>query len=264
MSAIGDRTWSTPPPRPRASSGVVHVWRADLTAAAVGLEELLCAEEQARAAQIVREHDRALWARSRGGLRALLGRYLDTDPRELRFVLGPHGKPALHEETELSAESRTEPSEGLRFNLSHTGELMLVAVTAGREVGVDVERARDPAHGRVDELAIAARVLGPGQARRLQSLDGEERTAEFLRAWTMREAAVKCLGIGLASVGYASAEGLPSAEGSASARLGSGDATAGLWTAELDVSPRAAAAVAVAGEETCELRCWDAAPTLTP
>ena len=71
------------------------------------------------------------------------------------------------------AEGDAAPGSGpdLRFNLSHSDELMLVAVTAGLEVGVDIEVAPDPAHSPVDEPAIAARVLGAEQARRLAALD---------------------------------------------------------------------------------------------
>ncbi|MGH2903104.1 MAG: 4'-phosphopantetheinyl transferase family protein [Solirubrobacteraceae bacterium] len=150
------RTWSPGPARARAQTGAVDVWRADLTAIEPGLEDLLRADERARAAGILNARNRTLWARSRGLLRALLGRYLEGDPRELRFVLGPHGKPA------------PAPGGGLRFNLSHSGGLALVAVSTGREVGVDLEHAR------------------------------ERYTPEFLRAWVAREAAVKCRGTGLA------------------------------------------------------------------
>lgn len=189
---------------------MVDVWRVDLGAAQDdGLSGLLRAQERERAARILGEHRRARWVRSRGVLRALLGRYLDADPRGLRFELGPHGKPALLG----AARGRTE----LRFNLSHAGALMLVAVTAGREVGVDVEHAR------------------------------ERYTAEFLRAWTIREATVKCLGTGLAS-----APPTPAVKPAFA-----------LWTAELDAGPQAAAAAAVTGGEECELRCWDWTPTLT-
>ncbi len=200
--------WSTPPRSPRAVPGVVDVWRADLSvarngAAADGLIDLLCEQERARAARIVRERDRILWAHSRGVLRALLGRYLDADPPELRFALGVHGKPSLRGDAGRASY--------LRFNLSHSGELVLVAVTAGREVGVDVECAR------------------------------ARHTAEFLRAWTVREATVKCLGTGLGSA--------PVAQG--------GTRATDLWTSELDVGPHAAGAVAVQGGQACELRCWD-------
>jgi 4'-phosphopantetheinyl transferase len=205
---------------------VVDVWRADLTTVEDDLEDLLCAEELARAAQIVHPRHRVLWARSRGMLRALLGRYLDRDPLDLRFALGPHGKPVLLLDTESV--------EDLRFNLSHSGGLALVAVTAGRAVGIDVEVA---ARRRVDELAVAARVLGDEQARRLAVYDSQARAREFLRAWVAHEAVVKCLGLGLATP----LEGSPPAD---------------LWTAAVDVGLRAAAAVAVAGGP-CELRFRD-------
>ncbi len=173
------------------------MWRVDLASGGGLLEELLCAEERARAERIVRERNRRLWSRSRGVLRALLGRYLDQDPRALQFELGPHGKPALH--------GSAEQAPDLRFNLSHSGEIALVAVSAGREVGVDVERAR------------------------------ERHTAEFLRTWVAHEAVVKCRGTGLATP--------------------RGDAPASdLWTAELEVGPHAAAAVAVEGARH-ELHC---------
>ena len=214
------------PATPRATAGVVDVWRADLAAIEDDLEGLLRADELARAARIVHPRKRVLWARSRGVLRALLGRYLDRDPLDLRFVLGPHGKPAL------SLDSG--PTEDLRFNLSHSGCLALVAVTAGRTVGIDVEVA---VRRRVDELAVAARVLGDGQARRLAVFDSQARARAFLRAWVAHEATVKCLGLGLATP----LEGAPPAD---------------LWTEPVDVGPRAAAAVAVEGGP-CELRYRD-------
>ncbi len=185
------------------------VWRVDLNRAAdAGLTELLGAGERARAKRIVDARRRALWIRSRGVLRALLASHLDADPRELRFASGAHGKPALCERA--GVESRPGEGPDLRFNLSHSGALMLLAVTAEREVGIDLERGR------------------------------ERHTAESLRAWTVREARAKCLGLGLGAMAMA------------------GEDTLGeMWTAELDVGPRAFAAVALAGPRACELRRRD-------
>jgi 4'-phosphopantetheinyl transferase len=213
----------------RATAGSIHVWRADLAAVDGGLEDLLCAEERARAAGILSGHRRTLWSRSRGFLRALLGRYLDHDPRELDFVLGAHGKPALSRVGGLEGED-------LRFNLSHSGELALIAVTPGRAVGVDVELTGR----RLDELAIAARVLGRRQAERLAALDPATREREFLRAWVAHEATVKCRGLGIGI------------EVAAPDHFSLGD----LWTAELDAGPHVYAAVAVE-HGPCELHIWD-------
>jgi len=184
----------------RAAAGILHVWRADLARVGDGLGELLSASERERAEQLRSERSRRLWIRSRGILRALLARYEGSDPRALRFALGAHGKPML--------EAPACGEVDLRFNLSHSGTLALYAVTAGREVGVDIERAR------------------------------ERYTAEFLRAWVAREAAVKCRGSGLAT----SPGDSPAAD---------------LWTAELDVGPGAAAAVAIEGGRCEELCLWE-------
>jgi 4'-phosphopantetheinyl transferase len=201
------QSFSPGPPHVRASADAIDVWRVDLTAIEDGLEDLLRADERARAERIVPARKRVLWARSRGVLRALLGRYLDRDPREVRFALGPHGKPAL---------ARNGTDEGdLRFNLSHSGHLALVAVSAGREVGIDIERAR-PRY-----------------------------TAEFLRTWVAREAAVKCRGLGLGIEVAAPGD-------STSVVATQGDP----WTAGLDVGPDFAAAIAVEGSG-CQLHRWD-------
>jgi 4'-phosphopantetheinyl transferase len=224
--ATTPRPWTFAPQRPRASEGVVHVWRADLAAAADGLEDLLNRDERERAARIVRACDRLRWARSRGVLRALLGRYLDRDPRQLRFVSGTQGKPGL--------DAETQPDTDLRFNSSHSGALALYVVTVGHEVGVDIEVARR----QVDEVAVAARVLGREQASHLARLDPQARRREFLRAWVAHEAAVKCRGTGLTAP---------------SQRPLAGE----LWTAELDLGPRAAAAMAVDGRGWCDLVLWE-------
>jgi 4'-phosphopantetheinyl transferase len=201
---------STEPLSPRR--GGVDVWRIDLGDETLdGLGELLCEGERARGARLIRERDRLLWTRSRGALRMLLGRYVARDPRQLRFEFGPHGKPRL---ADRAGEPRRRGPAGLSFNLSHSGELMLLAVTARAEVGVDVERAR------------------------------ERYEAGFLKEWTKREATVKCLGTGLARTRI-------DLDGDLNAIDFDGkDAP---WTAELDVGEGAFGAVAVAGGP-CELR----------
>jgi 4'-phosphopantetheinyl transferase len=212
----------------RATEGSVHVWRADLAAVEDEMGELLCTEEHERALQIRDVHRRRLWMRSRGVLRALLARYVDGDPRTLRFTLGLHGKPALRDRMSLG-----DDAGDLHFNMSHSGTIALYAVTAGCEVGIDVEVPRR----QIDELAIAERVLGQEQARRLADLDPQARTREFLRAWVVREALAKCHGTGLGTAPHGD---LPAAN---------------LWTSELDAGPDAIAAVAVDGGR-CELRYW--------
>jgi len=240
MPATAEHNWTPRRPlHPVLADGAVHVWRADLTMVAKDLGELLCDEERARAQRIVNERDAELWRRSRGLLRALLGRYLEREPRSLRFTAGEHGKPALVPDVDESASARRRSSadssrpQELSFNMSHSGPLALYAFSAAGAVGVDVEVARRP----IDEVAIAARALGAAEARRLQALDPASRRREFLRAWARHEAELKCLGVGIG---------------------GAADAVAGrrLWVARLDVGPDAAAAVAVE-QPARELRRWE-------
>src|SRR4051794_568998 len=66
-----------------------------------------------------------------GALRFLIGRYLRIEPAAVTFVYGPRGKPALAGE-----------NPPLQFNLSHSGELAVVALTVGTAIGIDIEQIR--------------------------------------------------------------------------------------------------------------------------
>ena len=221
MPVIAGRPWEPGPARPRLTERAVHVWRVELTTVADDLAELLCAEERARGERLLSERDGQLWMRSRGVLRALLGRYLGEDPSTLRLSTGAHGKPELTAQT---------PS----FNLAHSGGLALYAIAEAGAVGVDVEVARR----QINELALAARTFGPAEARRLAELDPAGRARELLSLWVRHEAELKCRGTGFAGAGAA-------------------DATAGeLWISELEVGARAAGAVALE-QAPSELQLWD-------
>lgn len=115
-------------------------------------------------------------------LREVLARYLDERPTGIELRTGPHGKPAL-----------ADPSLPLRFSLSHSGELALVAVTLEREIGVDVERIRP----RRNLERLAERALDPAAAAAVGAAAPTDKLTAFHRAWTRREAIAKCLGTGL-------------------------------------------------------------------
>jgi len=118
-------------------------------------------------------------------LRQILGAYLSLAPAHLRFDLSARGKP------ELAPGSN--PLH-LRFNLSHTHGLALVAVTRRREVGVDVEWSRPVA----EATQIAERFFSPQESARLRALPAEQRPAAFFNCWTRREAYLKATGEGIA------------------------------------------------------------------
>jgi 4'-phosphopantetheinyl transferase len=115
-------------------------------------------------------------------LRDVLAAYLETSPKAISLVNGAHGKPAL-------------AGGELHFNLSHSGDVGLVALSRERAVGVDVERI-DP---RRDPLALAERALGADGAAAVRAAPEADRAAVFHRAWARREAVAKCAGTGLST-----------------------------------------------------------------
>lgn len=190
--------WVRPYEFPALADGALHVWQANLESLADEIAMCLCDEELARAAGFLRDTNRRIWMRARGVLRVLLGCYLERDPRSLRFDTGKHGKPFLVPPSggagkEDWAETEHGQPRELRFNLSHSGSVALIAISATSDVGVDVELARD----RIDVVGLAAHVFGAAEGRRLGALGPSLAQREFLRRWVAHEADLKCHGVGL-------------------------------------------------------------------
>ncbi len=133
----------------------LHAWSARLDSAGWPDVGGLPVAERDRAVKLLSDKVRRRWVASRWALREVLARYTGQEPAEIELRCGGRGKPML-----------ADPDAPLRFNLSHSGELALIAVAGGREVGVDVQAIGD-------------------------------KPAEFYAEWTQREAVAKCHGTGL-------------------------------------------------------------------
>src|SRR5882757_6490013 len=132
--------WNRPAADPAWPHDEVHIWRStvDWTPESLDrLRQVLSLDERARVDRFLFEKDQRSHLVSRGWLRVLLGRYLDVPGDQLGFDYGAHGKPCLR-----GRGSRSPHQAPLQFNVSHSGELVLIALTAGRALGVDVERMR--------------------------------------------------------------------------------------------------------------------------
>lgn len=139
----------------------------------------LSAEEQARYWSLRQPTRARQFLLSRYLLRQLLGRWLGQPPARLRFAMEPHGRPCLLDER-------------LQFNLSHSGDWLVLALGTPR-LGVDIEQARRLA----DPLALARRYCHPLELTQLLALPADEQTAAFLRLWSLKEALLKAHGGGL-------------------------------------------------------------------
>lgn len=145
-------TWKNPPERLNLPATEIHTWRASLDLASPGIQALvpiLSEDERVRAERFRSRRDGQRSIASRGILRFLLGRYLATDPGQIKFCYGREGKPFLANESAAG---------GLRFNVSHSQGLALFAFARGRELGVDLERIEPSVHERIPERFFSARV----------------------------------------------------------------------------------------------------------
>jgi 4'-phosphopantetheinyl transferase len=147
------------------------------------LMQLLSYEEKKRAAGFKYEVDRQHFVVAHGSLRLLLAAYLRVLPECLILVPDSHGKPRLADQADRS----------IRFNISHSGEMILYAFCVGREVGVDVEKIRS----NTDELAIARQVFTQNEVSQVELSQGAMRIEIFFNFWTRMEALAKASGHGL-------------------------------------------------------------------
>ena len=153
------------------------------------LEALLSCQDRDHVNRLQRPDDRQRTLLGRGVLRVVLGAWLDRDPATLRFAAGPHGKPQL-----LHPGPSMPQGKPPQFNISHSGELILLAFHAAAPVGVDVERQQPD----LDWRPIARRCLAPAQVDSLLSLPTAEAASAFVECWCALEAGLKARGVGLA------------------------------------------------------------------
>ena len=175
---------SNPSTPPGLHAGDAHVWRIDLAATHMvgALRGVLSEAERARAERFHQAVHAERFTVAHGVLRCILAGYLGESPAALMFVHGAHGKPALATE-----------GAGLEFNLSHSGDVALVAVARDRAVGVDVEQWDD----RVRHLEIAERFFSARERASLRSLGQAHVAAGFFAAWSRKEAYLKATGAGI-------------------------------------------------------------------
>jgi 4'-phosphopantetheinyl transferase len=169
------------------SADEVHVHIVPLDAVRAESDSLwgvLSDEERQRAAQFHFEAPRRRFVFARAALRALLGKYSGTPAEAIEFARRAHGKPRL---------GRKHNHNDLRFNVAHSGDLALVAVASGCEVGVDVEQLRTVGH----LSQIARRYFHPAERDAILAAPPSARDAAFLRCWTLKEAVLKAVGSGI-------------------------------------------------------------------
>jgi 4'-phosphopantetheinyl transferase len=113
-------------------------------------------------------------------VRSLLAAYLDVGDVNVGYDV--HGKAHVD-------------GDALHFNVSHSGDALVLAVSRSQPLGVDLEHPRRPRRA----LELAQRFFAPDETESLARLPESERQIAFLRLWTCKEAWVKADGGGLAA-----------------------------------------------------------------
>jgi len=183
--------WTLPPDALDLKLHQVDIWRISLDAStplstslqadSVKLiESTLSADETERAARFHFSADRDRFIIAHGCLRDILARYLHCKPGRLILSVNQYGKPVLEDYK-------------LEFNLSHSGDFALVAITSERKVGVDIERIRSD----MEFESIASRYFSQSEVSELLALTSEQKAHGFFNCWTRKEAYIKAHGLGL-------------------------------------------------------------------
>jgi 4'-phosphopantetheinyl transferase len=169
------------------ASDNAHVWAVPLAVDPNVLEEswsMLAANELERAKDFRFAEPRQRFVIARRALRSLLGGYLGIRPTAIQLTAADNGKPRL---------AGKHAASDLHFNVSHSGDLALIILAVGCEVGADVEHVRDVGHME----QIARRFFHPAETKTLLEMPAADRSSTFLRCWTGKEAVLKAFGTGI-------------------------------------------------------------------
>jgi 4'-phosphopantetheinyl transferase len=161
--------------RPRAGlecPGKVDLWQADLECISVALRRHLSAHDWQESRLIGSDTECEIFLKVRSAIRSVLAGYLECSPEEMEFERHPGG-------LRLAA-----PNTLLRFHHSHSANLLLVAVSFARQVGLDVEYMRDD----LPFETLADYYFDPRDARTLRYLEESDRMRHFYQEWTSSEA----------------------------------------------------------------------------
>ena len=166
----------------------VQCWSVHLDVAPETFASLAAAlsdDERDRSARFRFERDRRRFIVAHGVLRDLLGRSLGSEAGQIRYVCNAFGKPELHPEF----------GGRVKFNLSHSADLALIAIALDADVGVDLECIEERRESNYADVARS--FFSASEVDALSRVPSDLYVKAFFGCWTMKEAYVKACGEGL-------------------------------------------------------------------
>lgn len=143
----------------------------------------LSGDERERAERLKIEEKKKQFVITRGALRKILSNCLDVE--EIKFSYGQHKKPYIEEQYN---------NKSVEFNISHSGDYALIAITLNNKIGVDIEKINQEA----DFESLSNRFFSEKEKQELLHLNKDEQLDAFFRAWVRKESFIKATGEGIA------------------------------------------------------------------
>ena len=165
----------------------VHIWLNYLNLHQARLKHLyplLSAAEKERSERFKFYKHRKNYIASHGFLHTVLNYYVDTPANEIAFKLGEQGKPSIIDE---------QNPDNIQFNLSHSGNLAILAICKNHQLGADIEHT----DRKADWAGIARRFFTENEQQDFFQLDESKQEDAFYKVWTRKEAHMKTTGKGL-------------------------------------------------------------------
>jgi len=184
---LSKNPWKKGFPKSGIQSDEIHVWRWPIDISDSQLEDfwrVLSPKEREKAGKFFFEKDRMRFIAARGTLRLILGLYLNENPGQIQFDYTAFGKPILKSDSNY---------QKYYFNLSHSENLALFAITGNGHIGIDLEYIRYD----VDIESIISRFFSEREIHMIQRYIGEKQQEVFFQFWTRKEAFLKATGKGL-------------------------------------------------------------------
>ncbi|VAW99271.1 hypothetical protein MNBD_GAMMA21-2717 [hydrothermal vent metagenome] len=178
--------WNSPLESAKLKNSELHLWQANLGADDWSVDifyDFLSCDEKQRVKDFHLEHLQRRFIINRGLLRTILSLYLPMPAREIIFLYGPSRKPSV----------QVSSQHAIEFNLSHSNDMFLLGVNKTYFIGIDVESIHLP----LNYIELARRVFNKQIYQELISLPTEKQYDYFFQQWTLKEAHLKALGLGL-------------------------------------------------------------------
>ncbi len=171
----------------KLSSDTIDVWLCDLKTLSDNINEfyaLLSVAERERASKLMIKDKQEQFVITRGYLRQRLGWLTNSDPKSFTFDYLEHGKPVLsndHQQTDIT------------FNVSHSHELAVIAISQKQRLGVDIEKINRESNPR----KLVSRFFSEAEQLAMSALPETLLTKAFYASWTRKEAFIKAVGDGV-------------------------------------------------------------------